>query len=122
MDSSESTSEKTFKLMLERYPTTVKVLRAYERYLRDVKNDPWKAEKYRAEADVHEAVSPAGRIVQAAVQLSAHVPWQCVSLQSAALLHSPNHPHHHSWPLRQQPLQLSFVRPLTVPRPRAGPG
>ena len=95
MDSSESTSEKTFKLMLERYPTTVKVLRAYERYLRDVKNDPWKAEKYRAEADVHEAVSTAGRIVQAAVQLSEHVPWQCISLQSAALLHSPHYPHHH---------------------------
>ena len=77
MDSSESTSEKTFKLMLERYPTTVKVLRAYERYLRDVKNDPWKAEKYRLEADVHEAVSTAGKVVsfrQAAVQPSAHVP------------------------------------------------
>lgn len=41
-------AEKTYKTMLERFPTSVKVLRAYAKFLEDVRNDPWAATKFYA--------------------------------------------------------------------------
>ena len=59
MDGTETKCEKTYKLVLQRYPKSVKVLRAYTRFLSEVKNNPWKADKYSQEADRLELVSPA---------------------------------------------------------------
>jgi hypothetical protein len=77
LDVSESHTEKTFKLMLQRYPKSVKVLQAYTRFLREVKNDPWKADKYTAEtqklAEVRTLCHIAASILRAAHIISAYI-------------------------------------------------
>lgn len=40
--------------MLERYPNSVKLLRAYASFLETVKNDPWASAKYYNMADEQE--------------------------------------------------------------------
>eukprot|EP00198_Chlamydomonas_reinhardtii_P011170 XP_001700507.1 predicted protein [Chlamydomonas reinhardtii] len=50
----ESLADKTYKLVLERYPKAVKLLRSYANFLEMVKNDPWTAAQYNAEADKQE--------------------------------------------------------------------
>lgn len=44
-------AEKTYRMILERYPTSVKVLRCYAKFLEDVTNDPWTAAKFYAYVD-----------------------------------------------------------------------
>lgn len=44
----QARAEKTYKTMLERFPTSVKVLRSYAKFLEDVRNDPWAATKFYA--------------------------------------------------------------------------
>jgi hypothetical protein len=46
IEACQQRAERTYKTVLERYPTNVKVLRAYARFLEDVKNDPWNAARY----------------------------------------------------------------------------
>ncbi|CAG9461054.1 unnamed protein product [Pedinophyceae sp. YPF-701] len=48
---SSERAEKVYASMLERYPRNVKLLRAYGKFLDDLKNDPWKAARYYGEAD-----------------------------------------------------------------------
>ncbi len=38
-------------VLVRRYPSSVKLLRSYGRFLEEVKNDPWTAAKYYSEAD-----------------------------------------------------------------------
>ncbi len=44
-------ADQTYKIVLERYPNSVKLLRAYAGFLETVNNDPWAAAKYYALAD-----------------------------------------------------------------------
>ncbi|KAG2450719.1 hypothetical protein HYH02_004557 [Chlamydomonas schloesseri] len=44
-------ADRTYKMVLDRYPSSVKLLRSYGRFLEEVKNDPWTAAKYYSEAD-----------------------------------------------------------------------
>ena len=57
MHQSEGRAEESYKLVILKYPESVKVLRAYVRFLRKIKNDPWKAQKYELQADNYEQVS-----------------------------------------------------------------
>lgn len=41
-------ADRTYRMVLERYPTSVKVLRCYARFLEDVQNDPWSAARIHA--------------------------------------------------------------------------
>ncbi len=43
--------KRRYKLVLERYPKSVQLLRSYGKFLEGVKNDPWAAERYFGEAD-----------------------------------------------------------------------
>ena len=56
MHQSEGRAEESYKLVILKYPESVKVLRAYVRFLREIKNDPWKAQKYERQADNYEQV------------------------------------------------------------------
>jgi len=56
MYQSEGRAEESYKLVILKYPKSVKVLRAYVRFLREIKNDPWKAQKYELQADDYEQV------------------------------------------------------------------
>ena len=56
MNQSETRAEETYKVVILKYPKSVKVLRAYVRFLREVKNDPWKAQRYDVQADNYEQV------------------------------------------------------------------
>ena len=56
MHDSETTAEEVYKTVIQKYPKSVKVLRAYVRFLREIKNDPWKAQKYDLQADNYEQV------------------------------------------------------------------
>ncbi|GLC33063.1 hypothetical protein PLESTB_000374500 [Pleodorina starrii] len=48
---SKTKADRTYKMVLDRYPSSVKLLRSYGRFLEEVKNDPWTAAKYYSEAD-----------------------------------------------------------------------
>ncbi|KAG2493479.1 hypothetical protein HYH03_008295 [Edaphochlamys debaryana] len=48
---SKTKADRTYKMVLDRYPSSVKLLRSYGRFLEEVKNDPWTAAKYYGEAD-----------------------------------------------------------------------
>lgn len=51
IDLMEVAANRTYRLVLERYPKSAKLLRSYGRFLENVKNDPWGAAKYYAEAE-----------------------------------------------------------------------
>jgi len=51
MDKIETSASSTYKVVLERYPKSVKLMRSYGRFLEEVKNDPWTGSKYLTEAD-----------------------------------------------------------------------
>ena len=51
MDVMEQAASRTYRLVLDRYPKNAKLLRSYGRFLENVKNDPWTAAKYYAEAE-----------------------------------------------------------------------
>ena len=51
IDLMEVAANRTYRLVLERYPKSAKLLRSYGRFLENVKNDPWAAAKYYAEAE-----------------------------------------------------------------------
>lgn len=51
IDLMEVAANRTYRLVLERYPKSTKLLRSYGRFLENVKNDPWAASKYYAEAE-----------------------------------------------------------------------
>ena len=51
MDTAESRGNRTYKVMIERYPKSSKLLRSYGRFLEEVRNDPWRAQRYFNEAD-----------------------------------------------------------------------
>ncbi len=53
---SETRAEETYKVVILKYPKSVKILRAYVRFLREIKNDPWKAQRYDLQADNYEQV------------------------------------------------------------------
>eukprot|EP00879_Flechtneria_rotunda_P020397 GHRR01021459.1.p1 GENE.GHRR01021459.1~~GHRR01021459.1.p1 ORF type:complete len:889 (+),score=208.65 GHRR01021459.1:224-2890(+) len=57
MDEMESMAEKTYKLVLDRYPTNAKLLKSYGKFLESVKNDPWGAARYYAEAEKQEELA-----------------------------------------------------------------
>ncbi|DBA94392.1 TPA: hypothetical protein ACH3X1_001997 [Trebouxia sp. C0004] len=54
MHQSETRAEETYKVVILKYPKSVKILRAYVHFLREIKNDPWKAQKYDLQADNYE--------------------------------------------------------------------
>ena len=56
MHQSESRAEEIYKVVILKYPKSVKILRAYVRFLREIKNDPWKAQRYDLQADNYEQV------------------------------------------------------------------
>ena len=58
LHTSETLAEDTYKVVIQKYPKSVKILRAYVRFLREIKNDPWKAQRYGLQADNYEQVSP----------------------------------------------------------------
>jgi len=47
----EGAAHRTYKLVLDRYPRNAKLLRSYGKFLENVKQDPWTASKYYAEAE-----------------------------------------------------------------------
>jgi PAS domain S-box-containing protein len=47
----EEDLDKSFAVLLTKYPKSVKLIRSYARFMGDVKNDPWTATKYLTEAD-----------------------------------------------------------------------
>jgi hypothetical protein len=51
IDLMEGAANRTYRLVLERYPKSAKLLRSYGRFLENVKNDPWGAARYYAEAE-----------------------------------------------------------------------
>ena len=57
MHDSETRAEEVYKIVIQKYPKSVKVLKAYVRFLRDIKNDPWKAQKYDLQAENYDQVS-----------------------------------------------------------------
>ncbi len=57
---SETRAEETYKVVILKYPKSVKILRAYVRFLREVKINPWKAQRYDLQADNYEQVSICG--------------------------------------------------------------
>lgn len=63
IQAAQSKAEKTYKMILERYPTSVKVLRAYAKFLEDIKNDPWTAVRFYRCACTH-VLPPQGRLPQ----------------------------------------------------------
>ena len=56
MHRSETRAEEIYKVVILKYPKSVKILRAYVRFLREIKNDPWKAQRYDLQADNYEQV------------------------------------------------------------------
>lgn len=56
MHQSETRSEEIYKIVIQKYPKSVKILRAYVRFLKEIKNNPWKAQKYEVQADNCEQV------------------------------------------------------------------
>ena len=56
MHQSETHAEEIYKIVIQKYPKSVKILRAYVRFLREIKNDPWKAQRYDTQADNYEHV------------------------------------------------------------------
>ncbi|GIL79405.1 hypothetical protein Vretimale_18290 [Volvox reticuliferus] len=50
----ERLADKTYKMVLERYPKAVKLLRSYALFLETVKNDPWTAAQFYTEAEKQE--------------------------------------------------------------------
>lgn len=51
IDVMEGAANRTYRLVLDRYPRNAKLLRSYGRFLENVRNDPWTASKYYAEAE-----------------------------------------------------------------------
>lgn len=51
IDSMENAASTTYRLVLDRYPKNAKLLKSYGKFLENVKNDPWGAAKYYAEAE-----------------------------------------------------------------------
>ncbi|GLI68263.1 hypothetical protein VaNZ11_012618, partial [Volvox africanus] len=51
IDQMERLADKTYKMVLERYPKAVKLLRSYALFLETVKNDPWTAAQFYTEAE-----------------------------------------------------------------------
>ena len=51
IDAMEGAAAHTYRLVLDRYPRNAKLLRSYGRFLENVRNDPWTAAKYYAEAE-----------------------------------------------------------------------
>jgi hypothetical protein len=51
IDAMEGAAAHTYRLVLDRYPRNAKLLRSYGRFLENVRNDPWAAAKYYAEAE-----------------------------------------------------------------------
>jgi hypothetical protein len=51
IDLMEGAANRTYRLVLDRYPRNAKLLRSYGRFLENVKQDPWGAAKYYAEAE-----------------------------------------------------------------------
>lgn len=51
MDTSEARADRVYRMFLERYPKSPKLLRYYGHYLEGVKNDPWSASRYFSEAE-----------------------------------------------------------------------
>jgi Tfp pilus assembly protein PilF len=69
IDLMEGAASRTYRLVLERYPRNAKLLRSYGRFLENVRNDPWGASKYYAEAEKQVRRSArTGRRVHAASQ------------------------------------------------------
>ena len=61
MDSTEAQADRTYRTVLERYPKSAKLLRAYAGFLEEVRNNPWAARKYLEDADkVEAAMAEAG--------------------------------------------------------------
>ncbi|PSC71757.1 flagellar associated membrane [Micractinium conductrix] len=51
MDAAEKRAELTYKTVLDKYPSSAKLLRAYGRFLEDVRSNPWGAQRYYGEAE-----------------------------------------------------------------------
>ncbi|KAI7846027.1 hypothetical protein COHA_000564 [Chlorella ohadii] len=51
MDAAERRAELTYKTVLDKYSSSAKLLRAYGRFLEDVRSNPWAAMRYYSEAD-----------------------------------------------------------------------
>lgn len=51
LDNQEQRAVKVYQSVLERYPKSIKVLRSYARFLEEIKNDPWTANKYYQDAE-----------------------------------------------------------------------
>jgi hypothetical protein len=60
----ETQADRMYRMVLERYPASAKLMRCYALFLQEVKNDPWTANKYfrwerLARAGWHEHAPPA---------------------------------------------------------------
>eukprot|EP00201_Polytomella_parva_P019094 CAMPEP_0175050600 /NCGR_PEP_ID=MMETSP0052_2-20121109/7345_1 /TAXON_ID=51329 ORGANISM="Polytomella parva, Strain SAG 63-3" /NCGR_SAMPLE_ID=MMETSP0052_2 /ASSEMBLY_ACC=CAM_ASM_000194 /LENGTH=1178 /DNA_ID=CAMNT_0016314813 /DNA_START=883 /DNA_END=4416 /DNA_ORIENTATION=- len=55
IDRSVQKADKVYRLVLERYPQSIKLLRGYAKFLETVKQDPYKADKMYIEAEKEEA-------------------------------------------------------------------
>ena len=82
MHQSETRSEEIYKIVIQKYPKSVKILRAYVRFLREIKNDPWKAQKYDLQADNYEQVIPVTSKLKASLH---YMQWITLQKSLAAL-------------------------------------
>ncbi|GAB4816720.1 hypothetical protein N2152v2_003766 [Parachlorella kessleri] len=60
MEGAEKRADSTFKMVLDRYPNSPKLLHAYALYLESVKSNPSRAARYRSEAARLEKATPQG--------------------------------------------------------------
>jgi Tfp pilus assembly protein PilF len=70
LDEMEGAANRTYRLVLERYPRNAKLLRSYGRFLEGVRNDPYGAAKYYAEADKQDELAAAAAAPEAASLLA----------------------------------------------------
>ncbi len=78
MHQSETRAEETYKVVILKYPKSVKILRAYVRFLREIKNDPWKAQRYDLQADNYEQVKSYGNLFCFKPAYHGHHTWPAI--------------------------------------------
>ena len=61
MDKTEARADRAYRAVMERYPKSVRLLRAYAGFLEEVRNNPWGARKYHEEADKLEEAAADGQ-------------------------------------------------------------
>lgn len=57
IEASIATADAQYRSALERYPKSSRLLRAYARFLQDIRNDPGQAQKLMVEAEKLESIA-----------------------------------------------------------------